>query len=133
MALLNDLLNRLQSEPGLSDIQIVEDESIDDKTFHFKVRATIEPAKLQIRFLSDRDFKRYSFQLFSHRPLARWDNTPHYPDLANFPHHFHNADNEVSASSLTGNLLSDFEIVLAEVKRFVALLDQSDEEADTAN
>ncbi len=122
MALLNDLLNRLQSEPGLNDAQVVENESIDNETFQFKVRATVKPANLQIRFLSDRDFKRYSFQLYSDRPLMRWDNTPHYPGLSNFPNHFHDEEDKVSASSLTGDLLNDVEIVLTEIKRFVALL-----------
>lgn len=27
--------------------------------------------------------------------LRRWDNTPHYPDLPNFPHHLHNGSEDV--------------------------------------
>ena len=89
MTLLDDLLARMRATPELSDIQVVENESVDDETFVFKVRATIVSSFLQIRFLADKDFKRYSFQLYSDHPLLRWDNTPHYPDLLNFPHHFH--------------------------------------------
>ncbi|MBI3360724.1 MAG: hypothetical protein HY023_06400 [Chloroflexi bacterium] len=119
MALLDDLLCRLRAEPILSDIRVIETEAVDDETFHFKIRAVVKPLNLQIRFLSDKSFKRYSFQLYGDRPLMRWDNTPHYPNLPNFPHHFHDADNQVSSSPLTGDLLSDVEIVLTEVTHFV--------------
>ena len=121
MALLDDLLARMRATPELSDIQIVENEAVDDETFVFKVQASIRPNRLQIRFLADKDFQRYSFQLYSDRPLLRWDNTPHYPDLSDSPHHFHDQNGNVSSSVLTGNLLVDFEIVMAEVKRFMNL------------
>jgi hypothetical protein len=120
MALLDDLLARLHTDPILSDVRVVESESVDDATFHFKVRAAVKSANLQIRFLSDETFTRYSFQLYSDHPLLRWDNTPHYPDLPNFPHHFHDAGGKIVSSPLTGNLMSDVEIVLAEVKQFIA-------------
>ena len=122
MALLDDLLARMHDTPELSDIQVVENEAVDDETFQFKVRATVVPNFLQIRFLADKDLKRYSFQLYSVHPLLRWDNAPHYPDLPNPPHHFHDQDNDVTASSLTGDLLADFNIVIAEIKRFMNLV-----------
>ncbi|MFZ5911753.1 MAG: toxin-antitoxin system TumE family protein [Chloroflexota bacterium] len=49
----------------------------------------------------------------------RWDNTPHYPNLSNSPHHFHNHAGNVSSSALVGNFLDDFDIVMAEVKKFM--------------
>lgn len=121
MALIDDLLARMRSTPGLSGIQIVENEAVDDETFAFKVHASILPNHLQIRFLADKDFKRYSFQLYSDRPLLRWDNAPHYPDLSNSPHHFHDQKENVYPSTLTGNLLNDFDIVMTEVKKFMDL------------
>src|SRR3972149_4322981 len=121
MALLDDLLARLRAVPELSDIQIVENEAVDDETFVFKIHASILPNYLQIRFLADKNFERYSFQLYSDRPLLRWDNTPHYPDLSNSPHHFHDQGGIVSPSALTGNLLDDFELVIVEVKKFMNL------------
>lgn len=119
MALLDDLLARLRAEPILTDVRVVESESVDDATFHFKIRAAVKWANLQLRFLSDDSFTRYSFQLYSDRPLLRWDNTPHYPGLPNFPHHFHDAEGKISGSPLMGNLMSDVEIVLAEVAKFI--------------
>ncbi len=118
MALLDELLARMRAVPELSNIQVVENDAVDDETFVFKAHASILPNYLQIRLLADKDFQRYSFQLYSDRPLLRWDNTPHYPDLSNFPHHFHDHKGNVTSSALTGNLLVDFDVVMAEVKRF---------------
>jgi hypothetical protein len=121
MALLDDLLARMGVAPELSDIRIVENKAVDGETFVFKVHASILSHSLQIRFLADKNLRRYSFQLFSDRPLLRWDNAPHYPSLSNSPHHFHDQDGNVSSSALTGNLLDDFDIVIVEVKRFINL------------
>ena len=121
MALLDDLLARMRAAPELSDIQIIENEAVDDETFVFKVHASILPNHLQIRFLADKNFERYSFQLYSDHPLLRWDNAPHYPNLPNSPYHFHDQNGNVSPSALTGNLLHDFDIVIAEIKKFMNL------------
>ncbi len=120
MTLLDDLLARMNSTPELQEIQVLENESVDDETFAFKVRAAIVSSFLQIRFLADKDLKRYSFQLYSNRPLLRWDNAPHYPSLLNSPHHFHDQDENVSSSLLTGNLLNDYDLVIADVLDYVA-------------
>ena len=121
MALLDDLLARMRAAPGLSDVEVVENEAVDDYTFVFKVRAAIIPNVLQIRFLADKNLERYSFQLYGDRPLLRWDNAPHYPGLPNFTHHFNDQDEKVSFSTLTGNLLNNFDLVIAEVKKFMNL------------
>ena len=121
MSLLDDLLTRMRAAPELSDVQVVENDAADDETFVFKVQASIRSNRLQVRFLADKDFQRYSFQVYGDRPLLRWDNTPHYPNLSNSPHHFHDHKGNVTSSALTGNLLVDFEIAMAEVKRFMNL------------
>ena len=120
MTLLDDLLVRMRATPELRDIQVLANESVDDETFAFKIRAAIVSSFLQIRFLADKDLKRYSFQLYSDHPLLRWDNAPHYPDLLNFPHHFHNQDEYISSSTLTGDLLNDYDLVIADVLDYVA-------------
>jgi hypothetical protein len=121
MSLLDNLLARMRSTPELSDIQVVENEFVDDETFTFKVRATVVPNFLQVRFLADKNLERYSFQLYSNRPLLRWDNLPHYPDLSNFPHHFHDQDEKTFSSNLTGDLLNDFDTVMVEIKTFMKI------------
>ena len=119
MTLLDKLLARMRATPELSDIRILENESVDDETFVFKVRAAIVSSFLQIRFLADKDLKRYSFQLYGDRPILRWDNVPHYPDLLNFPHHFHDQDDNISSSTLSGDLLADYDLVIAAVLDYV--------------
>ena len=120
MTLLDDLLARMRSTAELSDIQVIENESVDDETFVFKVRAAIISSFLQVRFLADKDLERYSFQLYGDRPLLRWDNAPHYPGLLNFPHHLHDRDENISSSTLSGDLLNDYDLVIADVLDYVA-------------
>lgn len=120
MTLLDNLLARMCTTAQLSNIQIVENESVDDETFAFKVRATVVSSFLQIRFLADKDLKRYSFQLYGDRPLLRWDNAPHYPSLSNSPHHFHDQNEAVSPSAFTGDLLKDYDLVIADVLNYLA-------------
>ena len=120
MANLESLLARMGAAPELSDIRVVENDIVDNETYAFKVRATIIPNILQIRFLADKNLERYSFQLYSDRPLLRWDNVPHDPGLPNFPHHFHDQNENVSASTLTGNLLNDFDIVMTGIRKFMS-------------
>lgn len=119
MALLDELLLLMRSTSEIKNIQVLENISVDDETFTFKVRATLEPEFFQIRLLADKDFTRYSFQLYSDKPLLRWDNTPHYPNLDNYPHHFHDENDNVSHSMLTGNLLTDYNIVIDEIRKFI--------------
>lgn len=59
MTLINDLLVRMRSVPDLRDIEVFEHQAVDDETFTFKIRATIISNFLQIRFLADKDLKRY--------------------------------------------------------------------------
>jgi len=120
MTLLDALLAKLEASLDLSAVHVVEEEIIDADTYQFKVRAIVKSAAFQIRVLRDGAFARYSFQLYTTRSLLRWDNTPHFPNLPNFPHHFHDVGNKVSTSSLTGDLLTDVDTVLAEIVRFVA-------------
>ena len=120
MTLLDSLLARMRATPDLQDIQVLENETVDDETYVFKVRASIVSSFLQIRFLADQDLRRYSFQLYSDRPLLRWDNSPHFLDLENSPHHFHNQNGNVSSSALTGDLLADYEVVIAAVLDYMA-------------
>ena len=120
MMLLDSLLARMRATSQLSNIQVVESESVDDETFTFKVRVVLVSSFLQIRFLADKDLKRYSFQLYGDRPLMRWDNAPHYPSLSNFPHHFHDQNENISPSALTGDLLKDYDLVIADVLKYLA-------------
>lgn len=64
---------------------------------------------------------KYSYTLIKGgRRIIGWDNALHYPDLENFPHHFHRVDGKVAPSSLSGVPEDDIEIVIVKVNEFLA-------------
>jgi hypothetical protein len=56
---------------------------------------------------------RYHFQDRENKLIFRYDNTPHFPQLENFPHHKHLPDNVIA---VTRPSISE---VLSEVDRFL--------------
>lgn len=64
----------------------------------------------------------YSYQIFSNRPLFRWDNACHHTYLTtNFPHHFHDEFDNVASSNLSGNVIADLPEVLLEIQRILSI------------
>ena len=64
----------------------------------------------------------YSYQIFSNRPLFRWDNARHHTRLTkNFPHHFHDEFDNVTSSNLSGNVIADLPEVLLELQRILSV------------
>lgn len=127
MSLYEQLLDLLYESPLIKEHWTVERKIVDQETFSFKVRAGItETLTLQIRYLQDGGFVRYSYQLFSTEEILRWDNAEHFPDLPNFPHHFHDEDGNRQGSPLEGELLSDVRIVLAEVEQYARKLQRTE-------
>jgi len=61
-----------------------------------KLRCRLLPSKYQlsVRFIQTKTELIYSYQLLSSAPLARWDNEPHFPKLASFPHHCPGGDSQ---------------------------------------
>ena len=51
----------------------------------------------------------------------RWDNSPHFPRLENFPHHFHDEAGNTQSGNLPGEIPRDLRIVLNEVKKYYNL------------
>jgi hypothetical protein len=63
---------------------------------------------------------KYAYTLIlQNRRVVGWDNAPHHPTLANFPHHFHAEDGEVQSSTLTGDPERD---IIQVVKTINAIL-----------
>jgi len=119
MPLWNEVLATLNEEPIFLENVIVEKTVIDEKNYSFKIRSAIrDDLFFQIRFRQIDDQVRYSYQLYSNKPIMRWDNSPHFPGIENFPHHFHDEVDKVMSSNLTGNATKDLIIVLNEVKKY---------------
>lgn len=120
MQLREQLLALLDESPLIKEHQTVELKIVDQETFSFKIRAKItDEFSLQIRYLQDKEFVRYSYQLFTTKAILRWDNTEHFLELPNFPHHFHDEEGNRHSSNLKGELLSDVQMVLVEVEKYL--------------
>jgi hypothetical protein len=114
------LLALLDESPIIKGHRTVELKIVDQETFSFKVRAKItDEFSLQIRYLQDGEFVRYSYQLFTTRAILRWDNAEHFLELPNFPHHFHDEKGDRHSSKLKGELLSDVQVVLVEAEKYL--------------
>ena len=92
----------------ISDVSI-ENESKNSKRILF--RATLyftNSSKLAVNevliFLAEHSKKRkYAFQWmdYDNTLIIRWDNSPHFPSLDNYPHHKHIENNTVPSSETT--------------------------------
>ena len=85
------------------------------------MRCSLTPSKykLEIRFVKTQVQILYSYQLFSNEPIIRWDNSPHYPKIKTYPHHFHSKDGTITESELTGNVVPDIKIVLSQITKVI--------------
>lgn len=104
----------LQTSPKVKSFQIIDNDPIDERNFLFKIRCELTSGQtLQIRLRAVAGNIHYSYQEFTDRPLQRWDNAPHFPQLPNFPHHYHDPQGNITASSLTGDPTIDLQQVLS--------------------
>jgi len=104
----------LQAFPKVNSFQIIDNDPIDEGNFLLKIRCELTSGQtLQIRLRAVAGNLRYSYQEFTDTPLRRWDNAPHFPQLPNFPHHYHDSQGTITASSLTGDPLTDLQQVLS--------------------
>ena len=63
---------------------------------------------------------KYAFTLIlDKRRVIGWDNAPHHPGLANFPHHFHTEEGEVQSSTLVGDPEQDIAQVIQAINAIV--------------
>jgi len=119
-ALIDGIVKTLQTHKLVKRVRIVTYDETPMGKLEVKIRCQlIKNHQLQVWLHHEPDYQDYAFQLFTDRPLLRWDNSPHYPDIATAPHHFHNENNAVSASLLTGKVLQDLEYVLSEIERWL--------------
>jgi hypothetical protein len=64
---------------------------------------------------------KYSYALVKeNKRVLGWDNAPHHPGLANFPHHLHCADGSVESSPLSGNPDDDLEHIRIAIEAFLS-------------
>jgi hypothetical protein len=106
-------LNWIKTHPLVSSIiNVFVDEIAERGVYRIKSQLVPSAYKLEIRWIVVENHLTYSYQLYADAHLLRWDNAPHYPDVATFPHHFHEG-NITASSPLTGNVEKDLEIVFS--------------------
>jgi len=103
----------------VSNVEILLIDEIEHRGF-YKLRCTLVPSKfkLDIKYISTEKDILYSYQLYTDKAIARWDNEPHYPDFNNYPHHFHYKE-KIGASVLSGNPIQDVKKVCSFVKGII--------------
>ena len=116
-----DLLSLLHNHPLIRSIRIVHYDETPAGRVELKVRCRLpRNYQLQIWLHQETAFQDYAYQPFSGRPLLRWDNAPHYPNVVTAPHHFHDEGGSVRTSTLRGEPLLDLPFVLSEIERWLA-------------
>ena len=130
---IDKILLILKKSSIISKIEIITFDEIAEKSV-YKIRCRLIPSKykLDIRFIQTEKEILYSYQLFTDRPIARWDNAPHYPDIKTYPHHFHSKEGNVIESELRGVASEDLRIVLSTVRNILGEQDEKGEK-DTLN
>ncbi len=119
-AQVDALLRLLRAHTLVHSVRIVNYDETPQGKFELKIRCHLEQNyQLQIWLHIEPQSSDYAYQLFSTQPILRWDNAPHYPDILTAPHHFHDGTARVVASPLTGDLLADTHIVLAQIANWL--------------
>lgn len=89
-SLVPDLLSLLRGHPLVRALRVVHYDETPWGKVELKVRCHLRGGyRFQVWLHHEPAFQDYAYQLFSDRPLLRRDNTPHYPNVATAPHHFH--------------------------------------------
>ena len=107
----------LISSPLISSWQImIADETARRALYKIRCQLLRSAYRLEIRLIQTEDELLYSYQLFTNRPLLRWDNAPHFPAIQSFPHHQHQESEEVAESFLSGDPSLDLPYILDQIR-----------------
>ncbi len=104
---LNKIIAALENAPFIGKVELLMSDEVEKRGF-YKLRCVLVPSryKLDIKFIKTERDLIYAYQLYADEAIARWDNEPHYPDLKNFPNHYHRKG-KVIASVLSGRPIQD--------------------------
>ena len=124
--IVDDILEILQANDLIQNTRVVNYDETPSGRLEAKLRSQLpKEHTLQIWIHVEPESLDYAYQLFTTVPLLRWDNSPHYGNLPNAPHHFHDENGNVSESPLTGNIKRDLKIVLKEIGMWMEAQDEA--------
>ena len=119
---------RLLSDPLVASFRVIR-ERVMATEGHLRARLTLEDGSLlefseYVRCGADVNptvvIYSYHWCDVDGKLRCRWDNTPHFPDLPNYPHHIHRSE---SGDVIAGELLNIF-AVLDEISVQLSLASQ---------
>ncbi|MCC6300051.1 MAG: hypothetical protein IT314_12190 [Anaerolineales bacterium] len=120
-SLIEGILAHLRGHSLVESVRVVDYDETPAGNLEIKIRCRLHGKyQFQVWLYTEETSADYSYQLFTDQPLLRWDNSPHYPNISTAPHHFHNENNKVSRSPLSGETLKDLPTVLAEIEKWLA-------------
>ena len=112
-SLLGRIMTTMQAHSVCRDTKCTESRSFSAEQFYFKIRSSLSTGgTLQVRVYFNEGHIDYAYQVFTNMPVMRWDNKEDYPDVATFPHHFHDENGHVGPSGLSGDPAADIQQVL---------------------
>lgn len=98
-----EIITALRRSPVVLDVDVLE--LIDEDSVRLiKIKATLkENCVLYITELHTRDWQKYSYhcQRSDGEVMVRWDNKPHWKEMATFPHHKHEGSQVVPSHRVT--------------------------------
>ena len=118
---IEEILQYLESKNIISQIIEINTDETANRGY-YKIRCKLIPSyfMLQIKWIVTPENFIYSYQLFSDTHLLRWDNSPHFPDISTFPHHFHDITESIQPSIISGkHIKTDLDIVFWEIIEFI--------------
>lgn len=98
---------------------LIQDETSYRALYRIRCHLLRPGYRLEFRLIATESETIYSYQIFTDRPLIRWDNAPHFPALDTFPHHVHQENGEVEGAHLSGDPLQDLPLILNQVRAFL--------------
>jgi hypothetical protein len=112
----SEIVSYLKSVSFVSSLSILSIDEVLTRSV-LRIRCDLLPSShhLDIRLIQTENETVYSFQLYTDRPIVRWDNA-HFPGISTFPHHYHNSRGEVEASPLQGTAFEDLDHFLKVIK-----------------
>jgi hypothetical protein len=118
---VENILNLLRGHPLVESLRVVHYDETPEGKLELKIRCRLpEGYQLQVWLHYEPTWWDYSYQLFTDRPILRWDNSPFHPGVSTSPHHFHDELGQVGESRLSGEPLQDIAFVLVEVGKWLS-------------
>ena len=100
---------------ALVSAYVIQDFRQSDSAFYLNLKISFKDnSELHLREYSDAIHRKYAFhwQTQSGELITRWDNAPHFQELATYPHHKHLA---------SGHVVESTDISIDEVMTFIEL------------